>query len=64
MWTVGLNFTPQFENGRRVLTKVNACITTIDDVYDVYGTLDELNLFTNAIERWVYNLCAFYFKLL
>ena len=52
-WTVGVIFQPQFGYSRRMSTKVNALITTIDDVYDVYGTLDELELFTNAVERLV-----------
>ncbi|XVF61828.1 hypothetical protein PTKIN_Ptkin08bG0162200 [Pterospermum kingtungense] len=55
LWTVGVAPDPQFGNGRRILTKVNALITTIDDVYDVYGTLDELELFTEAVERWDIN---------
>ncbi|KAK4572350.1 hypothetical protein RGQ29_030690 [Quercus rubra] len=54
-WTVGVIFQPQFGYCRRMLTKVNALITTIDDVYDVYGTLDELELFTNVVERWDIN---------
>ncbi|XP_059433979.1 myrcene synthase, chloroplastic-like [Corylus avellana] len=52
LWTVGKTFQPQFGYCRKMLTKVNALITTIDDVYDVYGTLDELELFTEAVERW------------
>ncbi|KAK7853612.1 myrcene synthase [Quercus suber] len=55
LWTVGVIFQPQFGYCRRMLTKVNALITTIDDVYDVYGTLDELELFTGAVERWDIN---------
>ena len=46
-------FEPQFSSCRKGLTKVTSQITTIDDVYDVYGTLDELELFTNAVERFI-----------
>ncbi|CAL5423460.1 unnamed protein product [Camellia sinensis] len=52
LWTVGVIFEPQFGYCRRMSTKINSLITTIDDVYDVYGTLEELELFTNAVERW------------
>lgn len=51
-WTIGVNFLPQYGYFRRIATKVNALVTTIDDVYDVFGTLDELQIFTHAIERW------------
>nr|WBW04279.1 terpene synthase [Ficus benjamina] len=51
-WTVGMAFEPQYSRLRKELTKVAAFITVIDDVYDVYGTVDELELFTDAIERW------------
>lgn len=51
VWTVGTNFKPDFDYFRKVMTKVNALITTIDDVYDLYGTLEELELFTEAIDR-------------
>jgi hypothetical protein len=52
-WTVGVLFQTQFGYCRRNCTKIGALITTIDDVYDVYGTLDELELFTDAVERFV-----------
>ncbi|KAK9155424.1 hypothetical protein Sjap_002904 [Stephania japonica] len=34
------------------MTKVIALTSTIDDIYDVYSTIEELELFTNAIEKW------------
>ncbi|KAF4356560.1 hypothetical protein F8388_006304 [Cannabis sativa] len=52
LWTIGVSFEPHYKSLRRMATKVNALITIIDDIYDVYGTLDELELFTNVVERW------------
>ncbi|XP_038901092.1 terpene synthase 10-like isoform X2 [Benincasa hispida] len=51
-WTIGIGFEPELGYFRRMGTKIVTLITMIDDVYDVYGTLDELKLFTNTIERW------------
>ncbi|KAI4356162.1 hypothetical protein L6164_000205 [Bauhinia variegata] len=51
-WAAALAFEPHFNNLRKGLTKVTCLINTIDDVYDIYGTLDELELFTSAVERW------------
>ncbi|PKI46420.1 hypothetical protein CRG98_033196 [Punica granatum] len=55
-WTVGMACDPQFSSCRRGLTRVTSLITTIDDVYDIYGTLDELELFTDAVESGL--ICA------
>ncbi|XP_059428039.1 (-)-germacrene D synthase-like isoform X2 [Corylus avellana] len=51
-WILGVYFEPEYLLARRMLTKVIAMTSIIDDIYDVYGTLEELELFTQAIERW------------
>jgi len=53
LWMLGMFPEPQFANCRKELTNVGKLITIINDVYDVYGTLDELQLFTDAVERFV-----------
>ncbi|RWV89760.1 hypothetical protein GW17_00048085, partial [Ensete ventricosum] len=50
-WTLGWVFEPQFGRCRELHTKANCFIVTIDDVYDIYGTMDELELFTDAVAR-------------
>lgn len=52
-WIVGAYFEPQYSLARKILTKVIAMTSIIDDIYDVYGTLEELELFTEAIDRFV-----------
>ena len=61
-WSVGVGFEPQLSYFRRMITKVAAIITTIDDIYDVYGTLDELELFTEAVERLAIDKYIFLFR--
>ncbi|XP_071718976.1 (E)-beta-ocimene synthase, chloroplastic-like [Rutidosis leptorrhynchoides] len=51
-WSVGMIFEPQYHSCRVGLAKVASLITVIDDIYDVYGTLNELEIFTYAIKSW------------
>lgn len=60
-WIVGVYFEPQYSLARKILTKVIAMTSIIDDIYDVYGTLEELELFTEAIDRFVAWKRLFYF---
>ncbi|KAK2644276.1 hypothetical protein Ddye_019471, partial [Dipteronia dyeriana] len=50
MCSVGLVFQPNLS--RKWLTKVVVFIPVIDDIYDNYGSLEELQDFTNADDRW------------
>ncbi|KAK2984767.1 hypothetical protein RJ640_004592 [Escallonia rubra] len=51
-WILGVNFEPKYSFGRNFMTKIIALASVIDDIYDVYGSLEELKLFTEAVERW------------
>ncbi|KAH1035007.1 hypothetical protein GLYMA_20G074400v4 [Glycine max] len=55
-WALGMAPDPQFRECRKAVTKMFGLVTIIDDVYDIYGTLDELQLFTDAVERWDVNV--------
>ncbi|XP_042377334.1 terpene synthase 10-like [Zingiber officinale] len=52
LWALGLTYEPDNLRCRIIETKAICFITLIDDIYDVYGTLDELQLFTDAVDRW------------
>jgi len=45
-------YEPQYAKCRFLFTKVACLQTVLDDMYDTYGTLDELKLFTEAVRRW------------
>ncbi|XP_042019971.1 beta-caryophyllene synthase-like [Salvia splendens] len=54
-WIVGVYFEPRYAIARKLLTKVIYMASVLDDIYDVYGTLDELTLFTSIVRRWDIN---------
>ncbi|XP_058210698.1 tricyclene synthase EBOS, chloroplastic-like [Rhododendron vialii] len=51
-FSVGMVFEPKFSDCRKSSTKLISLINIIDDIYDIYGYLDELQLFTAAVDRW------------
>ncbi|KAF8409450.1 hypothetical protein HHK36_005526 [Tetracentron sinense] len=52
MWPMAALTDPMFSEQRFELTKPISLIYIVDDIFDVYGRLDELVLLTEAINRW------------
>ncbi|KAF5186640.1 (-)-alpha-terpineol synthase, partial [Thalictrum thalictroides] len=52
--SMGIAYEPQYARCREWLTKVMKFVLIIDDMYDMYASLEELELFTDAVERWDY----------
>lgn len=65
---VGVYFEPSYSRCRIILAMVAAIVTILDDIYDVYGNSEECELFTKAIERYVFfffyrrKVCIFHFN--
>ncbi|KAH0468357.1 hypothetical protein IEQ34_003390 [Dendrobium chrysotoxum] len=49
---LGLAMEPRFSTCRKEFAKAICFINVVDDIYDIYGSLDELQHFTDAVERW------------
>lgn len=45
-------YEPQYAKCRFLFSKLACLNTVLDDMYDTYGTLDELKLFTEVVKRW------------
>ncbi|KAH9320134.1 hypothetical protein KI387_021903, partial [Taxus chinensis] len=50
-YTCGL-YEPDYTATRLCYAKLGTLITIIDDIFDTYGTIDELIPFTNALINW------------
>ncbi|WOG83243.1 hypothetical protein DCAR_0102418 [Daucus carota subsp. sativus] len=51
-WITGVYFEPRYAAARKFLTKTISLTSIIDDIYDVYGTPEELVQLTDAIDKW------------
>ncbi|MBA0811887.1 hypothetical protein Gohar_025901, partial [Gossypium harknessii] len=54
IWSMACLTDPTLSEQRIDLTKPISLIYIIDDIFDVYGTLDELTLFVQVVESWDY----------
>ncbi|KAH9623277.1 hypothetical protein KSS87_022239 [Heliosperma pusillum] len=52
MWSLACLPGADMAEQRVELTKAISFVYIIDDIFDMYGTLDELILFTEAVNRW------------
>ncbi|XP_021742765.1 (-)-germacrene D synthase-like [Chenopodium quinoa] len=51
-WILGVYHEPKYSYARMLLNKLFKNVSVIDDIYDAYGTIEELKPFTQAIQRW------------
>ncbi|CAN1190413.1 (-)-germacrene D synthase [Linum perenne] len=52
-WAIGgALWKPKYSKARYFFTKVTSVGSMVDDTYDAYGTRDELEVLTDAIQRW------------
>ena len=52
-FALGAYVEPQYSQARVMLGKIIAMISIVDDTFDSYGTVEELQIFTSVIERYV-----------
>eukprot|EP01018_Ginkgo_biloba_P029634 Gb_38696 [translate_table: standard] len=52
LWGVLGAFEPEYSASRISVCKVSIMLTIFDDLYDTYGTIEEVRLFNEALKRW------------
>ncbi|BAT92454.1 hypothetical protein LR48_Vigan292s000400 [Vigna angularis] len=51
-WPISMSYEAEYSIARKMEAKLIGCISLLDDTYDAYGTIEELELLTHAIQRW------------
>ena len=54
IWGIAIYFEPKYSLGRRIIIKVLSVASLLDDTYDTHGTLEELQIFTDAVHRFCF----------
>ncbi|EPS65936.1 mercene synthase, partial [Genlisea aurea] len=52
VWTMRVPFPAGYSHLRTMIAKANQLVTIIDDIFDIYGAVEELRLFNDAIRSW------------
>jgi hypothetical protein len=52
-WLVSISYEPRNSTARKLATKLGGCISLLDDTYDNFATVEELEIFTQAIKRLI-----------
>ncbi|KAL1217279.1 Alpha-humulene/(-)-(E)-beta-caryophyllene synthase [Cardamine amara subsp. amara] len=52
LWAVGVHFEPCYSEAGIKFATLIIVLTLVDDTYDAYGTIEELEPFTDALLRW------------
>ncbi|CAN1222135.1 Probable terpene synthase 3 [Linum grandiflorum] len=52
MWPLAGFIKPEYSTGRIFVTKITALVSILDDIFDVHGTICELELVAQVIEGW------------
>ncbi|CAJ2655848.1 unnamed protein product [Trifolium pratense] len=55
-WLLAFSYEPRNSTARKLGSKLILCISLLDDTYDAFATVEELEIFTQAIQRWDINL--------
>ncbi|CAH9100335.1 unnamed protein product [Cuscuta europaea] len=50
-WALAVYFEPQYSKARVMLAKNISMVSILDDTYDAYGTIEELEVYTDAISK-------------
>ncbi|XP_074304776.1 valerianol synthase TPS8-like isoform X2 [Silene latifolia] len=51
-WATAMYFEPQYSEARMLLVRVLLVISILDDTYDAFATFEEIQLLTEAFQRW------------
>ncbi|KAI3740604.1 hypothetical protein L2E82_31072 [Cichorium intybus] len=56
IWILGVFLDPHYSEARIITTKIAQLVLVLDDTYDAYGTIEELRLITDTINRWEFSV--------
>ncbi|TVU20492.1 hypothetical protein EJB05_36701, partial [Eragrostis curvula] len=51
-WALSIFYEPHYAKGRMMFAKLIKLMSLFDDIFDSYGTVEELHQFNKAMQRW------------